>query len=671
MQNRRVSVSSILRPGAAWFIRHPFFEIIFLAFLLTLIVEMLSRQSILAGFQYLVSKPFAFGLNGVIILASLSIALLVHRRGFVIALVSTFWLSLGTTNCVLLCFRSTPLAAIDFVLIPSVFTVFKVYLKPIHVVVLALAIIAVIALLVLAWRKLPKRKVTYQRAFINVAVILAIFFVSLNLAARTEGIATGFKNLPDAYRDYGFIYCFSISVLDRGIDRPDNYAEDTVQNVVDEITPPQETTQETEPVTDSVTPNIIMLQMESFFDPKSLADVDFSEDPVPVFTALKEKYGSAYLTVPYFGAGTANTEFEVLSGMSLDYFGAGEYPYKTILQNNVCESICYDLKELGYACRAIHNHEGTFYDRNRVFANLGFDAYTSLEYMQNVKTNALGWAKDNVLTGEITKALQATEEQDFIYTITVQPHGKYPSDVEEKDENVDVNGLEEIGDKDAFSYYLSQLQESDAFLGDLINTLTDFDEPVVLVAFGDHLPGFNIKPEELVNGSIFETQYVVWSNYELPVQYRDLSAYQLSAFVMGLLGFDNGVLTKFHQSCWQNADYEEKLELLQYDMLYGDKNAYGGKSPYQPTELKMGTDKIDITDVFCCNDTLYVSGDNFTPWSVVCLDGKPKDSKFLGANLLSVSGAGEDGEYWVTVAQMADNREILSETEPYFYWVSP
>ena len=63
-----------------------------------------------------------------------------------------------------------------------------------------------------------------------------------------------------------------------------------------------------------------------------------NQNPIPTFHNLEKNYTSGYLTVPVVGAGTANTEFEVLSGMSMQYFGTGEYPYKTILKKTDCES---------------------------------------------------------------------------------------------------------------------------------------------------------------------------------------------------------------------------------------------------------------------------------------------------------------------------------------------
>ena len=80
--------------------------------------------------------------------------------------------------------------------------------------------------------------------------------------------------------------------------------------------------------------------------------------------------------------------------MSQKDFGTSEYPYKTVLRDTTSESICYDLKSLGYSSHCVHNNEGTFYGRNKVFANLGFDTFTSMEFMNGLEDNPNGWKKD-------------------------------------------------------------------------------------------------------------------------------------------------------------------------------------------------------------------------------------------------------------------------------------
>ena len=94
-------------------------------------------------------------------------------------------------------------------------------------------------------------------------------------------------------------------------------------------------------------PNIILIQLESFFDSAEAEFFTTSKDPIPTFHSLMKNYSSGYFKVPSVGAGTANTEFEVLTGMNLRYFGPGEYPYKTLLkyEKNCCccnDSDCFN-----------------------------------------------------------------------------------------------------------------------------------------------------------------------------------------------------------------------------------------------------------------------------------------------------------------------------------------
>ncbi len=200
--------------------------------------------------------------------------------------------------------------------------------------------------------------------------------------------------------------------------------------------------------------------------------------------------------------------------MNLDFFGPGEYPYKTILLETTCESIGYVLKNRGYGTHAIHNNDGTFYGRHLVFPNLGFDSFTSVEYMNNVIRTPLAWAKDSILTGEIRKALDSTEEPDFVYTISVQGHGSYPDKEVLTDPAVDLTLPEHLSALYyPLLYYTNQIYEMDQFVAELIEMLEERGEDTVLVMYGDHLPGFKLTEEDLGGTSQFATQYVVWSNF--------------------------------------------------------------------------------------------------------------------------------------------------------------
>ena len=177
--------------------------------------------------------------------------------------------------------------------------------------------------------------------------------------------------------NYGFAYTFTRSLVDTGIDRPEDYSARRVRAIAAEVLRTMDKAPED-------VPNIIFLQLESFFDVNRLKDVTFSSETWLPYFKSTGRHAPAGVHRAQLSAG-ANTEFEVITQMNVHDFGTGEYPYKTILQETPCESIVKDLK-LGLASHVIHNNTATFYDRNIVFPKLGFDSFTTLEYMNHVET---------------------------------------------------------------------------------------------------------------------------------------------------------------------------------------------------------------------------------------------------------------------------------------------
>lgn len=635
--------------------------------LLILVIEVLARHSLTDGIRFVWDHPFLTLLSAAILTAFYALALLVPKRNFVWLCITVVIVGLAVTNSILLCFRITPLAATDIALLTSVFEIMGIYLTVWQIILLVLLVLVVIAGLIYLGIRMKKQVYHPLLAVCNTVISILAVVLMIHIGDARGWLQTEFANLPDAYADNGFVYCFTRSLFDRGISKPDTYDEDTVDNILEDMK-----RQKTNEVEEK--PNIIFIQLESFMDLKRMQGVTYSEEPTPVYSSLRKTCPGGFLKVPSVGAGTANTEFEILTGMTLDYFGAGEYPYKTVLQDETCESMAYNLRELGYRTGVLHNNTGSFYSRNKVFANLGFDYFVSSEYMENLSYNPIGWAKDKVLTGQIQHILKATSEPDLIYTITVQDHGKYPTELLENP-HIKVSGFapEDEERQNAFTYYVNQCHETDAFLGSLIATLNAFEEPVVLVLYGDHLPNLDITEEELASGNLFQTEYVIWSNkkmledYELSKKNENLYAYQLSAHVLKLFGMNNGLLTKFHQMYHNYDNYKTNLKILQYDMLYGKKEVYDGLSPYEPTDLQMGFDPIRITDVSSVGGSVYVMGKNFTESSFVFIDGKKQDTVFLNENTLMVSDKELEGGEEVYVAQLTEVSAQLSSTEVFIY----
>lgn len=644
--------------------RRPIVFILALSIFLNFFIEIMGRRSFSDFLSYIANRPHLFLFNCFIIMCTYLIILLVRRRAFMVLLVSVIWLGCGVTNCSLMFLRSLPFTARDLFLVYDGLRIAKAYFTIIDIILLASGISALILLLVLGYIKLPKnnKPAKYLRSLVTVSSFILVLLFITTAVTGDIALASDFDNINEAYEEYGFAFCFASSIFDTGIREPEDYGREAIHNIKESIGKEFYET--------GTKPNIIYVQLESFLDPAAINGLEYSKNPIENFTRLREEYPSGYLTVPSLGAGTVNTEFEILTGMSVDFFGVGEYPFDSTLRDRTCESLAYSLKDLGYTSHAIHNHEGTFYSRNTVYSNLGFDTFTSLEYIRGVEYNKTGWAKDAVLTDCITDCLNSTESTDFIFTVTVQGHGKYPDDYTDSPITVENYELENIPPNNALEYYLCQLEETDRFIGDLVRELENNPEKTIVVFYGDHLPTLGLLPEQHETGSLYNTEYVIWSNFGLNGRDRDLFAYELSSHILDMLDIHKGTIFRFHQNCAENEDYYSSLEMLEYDMLFGEKYIYGGKTPFKPTDLKLGIKKINLSSVFYDGARTLTSGSGFTPYSVIYINGSRKETHYINSGLLSTSYDIRDGDI-VTVCQTNSSRVILSSADNITYVSTP
>lgn len=638
------------------------FKCFVLAFGLELVLEMLGRRSIIDGFLFMVNSPIVFAYNISIIFFTLLFALFTRKRVFAMSTISIVWIACGIVNFVVLGYRVTPFAAIDLLMVKDALTMLDVYFTKPQQVLLVIVIIAAITGLVILFKKTPRfegaRKVKRTMLACVIAWIIVSIFTNFNV--KNNIISDDFANLGMAYKDYGFAYCFTNSIVDNGISKPDDYSEEVMNSIQEEL--------DNGVMTDGQvkTPNVIYIQLESFFDPKGLNGISFSEDPVPTFTKLKEEYPSGYLQVPALGAGTANTEFEVLSGIKSSYFGAGEYPYKTTVNKVPSETICSVFKNHGYGAYAIHNNRGSFYDRINVYDQMGFDSFISLEYMYNVEYTSTGWAKDATLVDDIMKCLEDTEHQDFVYTISVQGHGKYPVGSDTCEDHIQI----EYENQEMFEpmhYYVNQIYEMDLMIADLIDRLDSYGEDYVLVLYGDHLPTLDITDEQLKDSNVFQTEYIIVNNIGIEDEDENLYSYELSTKVLENLNMPMGYAHEAQVYYEDSQELEDKLCLIAYDMLFGEQYIYDGEIPVPEPHIRRGVSDITIEIVKKEGDHILIKGENFNTFSKIYEDDNELETIYVDATTLMVEEyTPESGETY-TVKQVDKSGHILSTTLEYIY----
>ncbi len=613
-------------------------------FLLELVIEMLNRGSVIGAFRFLIFSPVQFLCNMIFITISVMIGLMFKKRTFYITIISLIWLIMGLTNRILLTIRVTPFNGMDLKLIDTAKTILDQYFSPLVITGAIVVTILLISGLVFLFIKAPKidYKINYWKNFalICIAIIVAIF--GIRLANNAGFLSRKFPNLTIAYNKYGFVYCFEQGLVNKGVKKPTDYSKNKIDTIMDKLGV-EGTDSESDTNKDKVTktPNIIFLQLESFMDLNTCKNIEFNQDPTPYYNQLRKEFTSGYLNVFNVGYGTCNTEFEVMTSMNLEDFGPGEMPYKTLLKENVCESVAFDLKEYGYRTHAIHDNDATFYSRKTVFPHLGYDTFTSIEYMNVQEYTYEGWAKDKILTEEILKAIKENDAPDFIYTISVQGHGSYPTEKVLENPKIQIlSGVDNEGKKNAIEYYANQINEMDEFVKELTAALKDCGEDTILVMYGDHLPGLGFSEKDLTNNSIYQTEYVIWNNFGMAKEDEDIRSYQLAPKVLKSLGMTAGVINKYHQTYKDDEEYLSGLQNLEYDILFGNQVVYGGVNPYVPTKLQMGIQEITISEIekrkVDGKDYIYVLGENFTPSSKVQVNGKIYETEFIDTSALRI-----------------------------------
>lgn len=645
------------------------FSLIFhalLACIINFVIEAISRHSVVAAWDYMTGTPMVFLYNAFMIFVTFSIVYLFKRRIFVRMIIGAIWVILGIANGYILLKRVTPFNAQDLKIAGDGIALINNYCNGFEVVVIAVGAVALLIWLISMWRRGGQYagKIHHIAALIGIIVCGVLYTFVTNIAIDKRVVSTYFGNIAFAYEDYGLPYCFSASLFNTGISEPNGYTKKAMAKIDKD----GELNQTVTSRSSDELPNIIVVQLESYFDVANAEFFTTSEDACPNLHNLYQNYSNGYFKVPSVGAGTANTEFEVLTGMNLRYFGPGEYPYKTYSKKHPTESAATALAALGYGTHALHDNTGNFYSRANVFNNMGFDTFTSKEFMNVLQTTENGWAKDEILTQHIMEAMDTTKQEDFVFTVSVQGHGNYPETQVIENPKIQVEGIEDEALKNKWEYYVNQVYEMDQFVGDLIKAVEERNEPSVVVFYGDHLPTMGLKAEDLKSRYLYNTNYVIWDNIGLQKDDKNIPAYQLMSEVLNRLDIHSGTVFNYHQQRKGTKNYLSDLELLQYDILYGKQYVYNGKAPITEGHMVMGIRNVSLSSIVPqLNSGYSLYGENFTKYSRVYVNGEKQKSSFLNNTRINLSETElKDGDV-IQVGQVGSSDTIFRMSDKYTY----
>lgn len=271
--------------------------------------------------------------------------------------------------------------------------------------------------------------------------------------------------------------------------------------------------------------NVVMILSESFSDPTAVRGVRLQADPIPRIREVMGSTTSGSMLSQNLGGGTANMEFEAVTGMSMGLMPPQlQVPYLMLVPRfEHFPSAVRSMEAAGYRSLAIHPFTSELYRRIEVYRAFGFDELVfdeDLALQQRIGND--GYLSDEAAYTELLTRLERSPEAMFVNLVTMQNHipyaGRYPDPVPVA--GPDGEPMDDLG------HYVRGLTHTDRATHRLLNRLAELDEDTVVVFYGDHLPGS--YPEDVMRANegqtLHETPFFVWSTTGGPTRRQPLTS---------------------------------------------------------------------------------------------------------------------------------------------------
>ena len=588
-------------------------------------------RTVLAGFK---AQPLLIVLNALPIgLLLLAFAFLFRNVFYSGALVNFFVCALSLANRVKIEVRDEPVFPRDFSLLREVGSAIQSY--DIRYPVKAIAVVALTTVLLIGLGVLfPSRPVSFAalKAKLTKRDAVAVFpgrcwperiiGAVLSFGVLTALIFTVYASkdlynsfrvsnayyVPSVFNELGFPYCFCHQFTTYPVDRPEGFSKSEAAG--------WETGEQTGLGQDV---SIIMVMNEAFSDITDQPMFDWTEetDPLPNLHALQNDPHavSGHIVVPGFAGGTANTEFDVLTGMQTNALSATTTSAMRVVNRNL-DSLFRVFGADGYRTSFYHPGDAWFYNRENVYRWLGAEYEAFARDMENLEYKGR-WVTDDYMAGQIEQEFETAVAEGrplFNYTTTIQNHMSYTADkYGEGHTFAPISTTADISDetRTMLEVYTEGVRDADAMLGKLTEYFSQVDEPVILVFWGDHYNPIDSNydiytrsgyaSDSSADPRLHQTTLLMWSNYsDRAVDLGTIAAYDISPVMMELFGLRQPLYFQFLGRQLRSAyrantrgtimekdgttsneltplqqKWSDEHWLLQYDLMFGKGYALG------------------------------------------------------------------------------------------------
>ncbi|MBB1552238.1 sulfatase-like hydrolase/transferase [Candidatus Saccharibacteria bacterium] len=414
---------------------------------------------------------------------------------------------------------------------------------------------------------------------------------------KVENLETSIDFTDQAYnyQTNGFILATISNLQAKTQKQPEGYSKEAVQKIVQKYKKIAEEKNKNRKKLSDEKVNVVYVMSESFIDPKlgkHLYDYG-NKEPIPYTQEIKKSQSSGWAASSEYGGGTANVEFEALTGLS--NFFLNSIPYTSIVPaNKDTPSIVKNFNENGYKTIAMHPYNRNMYRREVVYPNLGFQEYKSADnFKNNSKIDNSKYISDESAFNEVLAELKNSQKPKFIHLVTMQNHMPYEENAySEHNFSVNAKNGANPDNTKTIRAYLEGISRSDKAMKNFISEIKKLNEKTIVVFWGDHWPGIygEMFEKELNKNDIRRTPLFVYSNFAKEKQDLGTSSLIYNQ-ILALNAFDSKLspfqyllsdlrekyptLTKQFVKANEKSDILKDFEMIEYDILSGNKYSLG------------------------------------------------------------------------------------------------
>lgn len=569
----------------------------------TFICELSIRQNFKETIQDILDPNLLFN---ILVLCSIYMFLTaLLGRGIPKILIGIVTIFLTVANYIKFKYFDEPFYPWDLYLIRNLIGICKEYLS-IPIIIAVVAAIGILVYLVIHFRKAigrylkPKLSLVllpFAGIFLILNSIVLIYTpLSIQLGIQQSWYIGKDEIIANGMFAQNYFY---LSELDKYLNpKPQGYSENTMADINSKYGETGDSVAASAFVSNEK-PNVIMIMSESFWDITKLNDLKFSKNIVE----NTHKYQKGQLAAPVIGGGTANSEFEALTGMSISALSPGIIVYNAYLRTTT-PSIASVLKDNGYSTTAIHPNYGWFYNRDKVYNYFGFEKFYDVDKFSLSSQCKGPYISDYALVDKIMETLNSSDKPAFIFGISMQNHDPYIDKYSSHDVTVESTKLNEQ-QKNIVGNFAQGIYDADQSLGKLIEELKESKKPTLVYFFGDHAPRLgslndfykvydllgtddrSAQNQNLEKLKYYTTPFAAWSNFKEIDSFSEIVSPSHIAYkiledtgvkypnyfnILPKLEKDFPVL---HQQTISTVDSDNQLikdyRLIQYDLLFGNK----------------------------------------------------------------------------------------------------